>query len=562
MTNETLLEDSTAQSGIDVEAPDTDLDPAFPEPDRDYEISGPYRMKPGHSFAYHGDKGEQPLTNFTARILDDVITEVGDVRHRHHEVEAYINGRVINFSIPAHELNGLSWVARELGGEAVVEPGAAKHVGPAIRRFSGRIPESRLVQHTGWTLDGGAPVFINAGKPIAVGESEVAADLPDELLGYRMNARADEDTVRSAIRASLSMLEVGEPEVMVPLVGGVYRSVLGPTDMAIHLVGETGTFKSTLAGLVMTHFGHTFDRTNLPASWSSTANALEALAWHAKDVLLAIDDYVPTEDNAPAKAARLFRAQGNGNGRSRLAGGTRVQTSRYPRGLILSTGEAVPETRSVRARLIVTQVADNVINQHRLIKAQQNGKQGLHVLAMNNFIRWLAEHHDAVAGSLDADLDRRRQVFELPGQHKRASTNAAQLMLGFDWCLRFATEQKAIRRRTADAIENQCRDALIAVTIAQRDFQHGGATEVDKFISLLRTVFHLKRGHVESMKSHCPGIGWGWKLRDSWRGHTPCGPHLGWLDTGPATTPTDLYLLPDLAYRQCQQVAPTTEVTL
>ncbi len=157
---------------------------------------------------------------------------------------------------------------------------------------------------------------------------------------------------------------------MVPLLGAVYRSALGPVDMAVHLVGETGTFKSTLAGLMTTHFGATFDRANLPASWSRTTNALEAIAWYAKGVLLAVDDYVPTEDNAPAKVARLVRAQANGIRRSRLAGTNSVQPTRYPRGLLLSTGEAVPERRSIRARLIVTAVGENAITQRRLVKAQ------------------------------------------------------------------------------------------------------------------------------------------------------------------------------------------------
>jgi hypothetical protein len=31
----------------------------------------------------------------------------------------------------------------------------------------------------------------------------------------------------------------------------------------------------------------------LPAAWSSTGNALEVLAFHAKDALLVIDDFAP-----------------------------------------------------------------------------------------------------------------------------------------------------------------------------------------------------------------------------------------------------------------------------
>ena len=36
------------------------------------------------------------------------------------------------------------------------------------------------------------------------------------------------------------------------------------------------------------------DARHLPGSWSSTGNALEGLAFSAKDVLLVVDDFAPT----------------------------------------------------------------------------------------------------------------------------------------------------------------------------------------------------------------------------------------------------------------------------
>jgi hypothetical protein len=69
--------------------------------------------------------------------------------------------------------------------------------------------------------------------------------------------------------------------------------VLGNADFALHLAGETGAFKSELAALHQQHFGCGMNRENLPAAWSSTGNALEVLAFHAKDALLVIDDFAP-----------------------------------------------------------------------------------------------------------------------------------------------------------------------------------------------------------------------------------------------------------------------------
>jgi hypothetical protein len=50
---------------------------------------------------------------------------------------------------------------------------------------------------------------------------------------------------------------------------------------------------------------------------------------------------------------RLLRAQGNGSGRARLG-----QASYYPRGLVVSTGEAVPSGKSLVARMVVLRMGD------------------------------------------------------------------------------------------------------------------------------------------------------------------------------------------------------------
>jgi hypothetical protein len=35
------------------------------------------------------------------------------------------------------------------------------------------------------------------------------------------------------------------------------------------------------------------NRLHLPGAWASTGNSLEALAFHAKDALIVIDDFAP-----------------------------------------------------------------------------------------------------------------------------------------------------------------------------------------------------------------------------------------------------------------------------
>src|SRR5207253_3091619 len=101
-----------------------------------------------------------------------------------------------------------------------------------------------------------------------------------------------------------------------PMYAAVWRAPLGACDFSLHLVGETGQFKTELAALGQHHWGAGMDARHLPGAWSSTGTALEALAFHAKDAAIVVDDFAPTGTQSDTArfhrdADRLLRAQGN-----------------------------------------------------------------------------------------------------------------------------------------------------------------------------------------------------------------------------------------------------------
>jgi hypothetical protein len=102
---------------------------------------------------------------------------------------------------------------------------------------------------------------------------------------------------------------------------GAYRAPLAaalPLDGSLWVEGQTGSLKSTLVALILSHFG-SFDRLHLPGAWSSTANQLERRAFVLKDTMFVVDDYAPGADarDLEIKAQRILRAQGNLAGRCR-----------------------------------------------------------------------------------------------------------------------------------------------------------------------------------------------------------------------------------------------------
>src|SRR5439155_13606589 len=124
----------------------------------------------------------------------------------------------------------------------------------------------------------------------------------------------------AAVRTSLALLDVAPDSVTMPLYAGIWRAALGNIDCSLHLYGPTGEGKTELAALAQQHFGAGMDARNLPASWMSTGNALEGLAFLAKDAVMVIDDFCPTGARADIQryhreADRLLRAQGNKSSR-------------------------------------------------------------------------------------------------------------------------------------------------------------------------------------------------------------------------------------------------------
>jgi DNA polymerase-1 len=91
--------------------------------------------------------------------------------------------------------------------------------------------------------------------------------LPPALARYQLPTVPSD--VVGAVRQSLRLLAVAPLAVTVPLWGAVYRAPLAtfcPADVTVWVEGQSGSLKSTLAALFLSHYGH-FERTQLPESW-------------------------------------------------------------------------------------------------------------------------------------------------------------------------------------------------------------------------------------------------------------------------------------------------------
>ena len=89
------------------------------------------------------------LTNFTARIITDVLRDNGVDTRRHFEMEGRTRQRVSRFDVPAARFTSMGWVHEQLGAEAVIFPGFGNrgHARAAIQLLSRDVPRRRVYTH-------------------------------------------------------------------------------------------------------------------------------------------------------------------------------------------------------------------------------------------------------------------------------------------------------------------------------------------------------------------------------------------------------------------------------
>src|SRR2546422_9039937 len=118
---------------------------------------------------------------------------------------------------------------------------------------------------------------------------------PRGLERYRLPDLPSAAVMREAIRRSLGFLEVGARAKTWHFLAAALESVLAEflgVDFCIWVYGLSGGRKSSVAALVLCHFGQ-FDRLSLPVNFTSTANSVELVLFAAKDALAIVDDHNP-----------------------------------------------------------------------------------------------------------------------------------------------------------------------------------------------------------------------------------------------------------------------------
>jgi hypothetical protein len=237
-----------------------------------------FRTPEGYRMEAPGRANLIPLSNFTGRIIEDVIVNDGSGEvDRFFVGEAVLNGRRHRFEVSSQAFDGLSWVPKHLGALAVVFEGrsVSSLVANAIRLESVEdLKEVHAYGHTGWLELNDRWAYLHAGSPgaiTAVGQPPFGGRvrLTGNLGRRKFPEIVSEDDLRSAVSESLSLWLLSDYQIAIPLFGSVYRAALGEVDYSVHLGGKTGLGKTSLGQLAVSHFTGTLtsrDQTNFEST--------------------------------------------------------------------------------------------------------------------------------------------------------------------------------------------------------------------------------------------------------------------------------------------------------
>ena len=498
-----------------------------------------------------------PLATFTPLIREEITRDNGAEARKEFIVDAIsTSGRVFpSTTVPAKSFSGMSWVAEAFGAEANIYAGQNKRDQLRFAVQAASIPnmERRTVySHSGWREINGRQCYLFNGG--AIGTAGLSVELEGNLSAYSLPET--NIPLLDAIQASKSFLDIGTLHVTAPLLCAMYLaplcSFLRESGFAPAFVpfvaGRTGTHKTTICALALSHFGR-FSNKQPPASFSDTANSIRHKAFLLKDMPLLVDDYHPnTDQRSRARMAeiaqQLARAWGDQSERGRMQSDLTVKLAEPPRGLGIMSGEEVPDIgESGIARFYAIDIHPGDVPITPALTALQNkARSGALIRAMRGFIEYIQPQTSGLSERLAGLFEyyRAEAIKRMPKAHGRSHESIAWLMVGAACMLGYWLDNGVI----TDEERNQFTLTIQAALVENANEQQKslrGENPVTLFLNGLRELLHsnaVRLAHIEK------------------DGSIPIGGYddlVGYADTIGAPNRL-VYLFPQVAYASVQKL--------
>jgi len=326
--------------------------------------------------------------------------------------------------------------------------------------------EKNIYAHTGFRrIDGKLCFLYHSG---IIGDAEnVSVDLSNDNLQQYCFTDKSFDVIQ-ALQRSLSFLDVADYSITIPILSTIYlaplTSILAkhniPADFLLFIQGKSGTRKSSLSALALSHFGK-FNRDNFPASFRDTLNSIEKKAYILKNVVSVVDDFNPEVigNRKLDTMERLYAMYGDRVGRTRMSqDGKTLKQPYVARGLCIVTGEMLPDVAQSRiARSLVVTIKEDSIDLNKLSILQNNAEELAY--SMMKYIEWIIHNEENIVKKVKSQFN------QLRGQttqdvHGRTSEISAVLTIGITLFTQFLYENGSINIEKKQNLDLQASNVL------------------------------------------------------------------------------------------------------
>lgn len=461
------------------------------------------------------------LCNFAPYLAGEQIIDDGSQETRFLEVNAlHENGTYLRqVKINAKEFASMNWICDCWGAQCNVAPlrSAKEHIRYALQcTTNGKT--NVTYTHLGWRKIENKWHYLMPGNGFDV-----------QLQGKLRNYHLSQGDCNAAVNESLNCImhyPIPQP-VSFPLFAYTYLSPLNSflklsgyePKFILALVGKTGSKKSSVAALFLSHFG-SFTNTSLPMSFRDTAYSIVQNSFSTKDALTVVDDFHPStkqeEMQMTSIAQILVRAYGDRAGRNKLRSDSSMMCSRPPQGNCLITCEQMPDiSESGHARCLRLDLSDKEVKLDSLTTLQNHARNGLFQVSMQCYIDWIGNQLEqdemrfveSLRKLFESYREHFTQVLRVKAQnyHDRTPENVAWLSVGIELFQRFVVSKRIL----------QPKESTMLTGIATPIFEDLAARQcllqvednpVDKFLSKFQSLIVSGRLHVQPLINIQPVI--------------------------------------------------------
>ena len=457
-----------------------------------------------------------PLSNFLPVITKQVTYCNGKDSITNYNVKGLLldnKKELPEITVTGEELENAKYFTNpEWNIQAVKEPniGVDEH----IRYVAQVVSKDSLIcknvyAHTGFIRINEKLVYLSQGQVIGdVKNLDVDLSL-DRLEQYHFTE--NEFDVKEALKTSYSILDVAEHKITIPLLAVTYLAPLTTlfaengllADFVVWLEGKTGSRKSSLAAVLLSHNGN-FTRNNFPCSFRDTANSLEKKAYVLKDTLNVIDDFNPETvgTGKTGTSEKLLGMYGDRAGRDRMSrDGKSLNGAYFPRGLCIMTGESFPKVAESRlARAILVDIKPTSIDLSKLKNVQDNIEKLS--FSMKKFIERIIVNEETIIEKAIRKQNEMREK-EIQGKlHGRTLEAVTMLTIGFELFLEFICENDVITVKEKESLSREC-DLIMEELAEQQKDEIDSNKPTELFVTGIKQLCETGKAQIMDYEIPC-----------------------------------------------------------